>query len=212
MVQVVSIGPRMAEPAAVGLAAAVLARGGLVIFPTDTLYALGCRARDASAVARVRAAKGRDDGKALPLVVADLEQLEEVCARRPPLLAALASRFWPGPLSLVVPAAHGLPDSVTSGSGTVAVRVPDRTLARSLCRLGGPVVSTSANRSGNPPPETCGAAVHEVGEYAELAIDAGAGRPTPSTLVDLTGAEPKLLRAGAIPWEAIAAVLRGGAS
>ncbi len=208
MVRVVRIRKDSGEAEAVGLAAAVLARGGLLIYPTDTLYALGCRALDGAAAGRVRTAKGRDDGKPLPLVIAGLEQFEAVCARRPHVLAALAERFWPGPLSLVVPAARGLAETVTCGTGTVAVRVPDLEFALSLCRLAGPVVSTSANRAGNLAPASCEAAVREVGEFAELAIDSGEGLRTPSTLVDLTGAEPRLLRAGAVPWEAVTAVLR----
>jgi len=208
MVGIVPIRRNSSDPDAVALAAAVLARGGLLIYPTDTLYALGCRALDGAAAARVRKAKGRDDGKPLPLVIAGLEQLDAVCARRPQALAALAARFWPGPLSLVVPAAPSLAATVTCGTGTVAVRVPDLDFALSLCRLAGPVVSTSANRSGNAAPMSCDAAVREVGEFTELAIDSGEGQRTPSTLVDMTGAEPRLLRAGAVPWEAVTAVLR----
>jgi L-threonylcarbamoyladenylate synthase len=212
MVHVVPIGQAAPEPGALALAAAALKRGGLLIYPTDTLYALGCRALDGAAAARVRAAKGRDAGKPLPLVIAGFEQLEEVCARRSDALGALAARFWPGPLSLVVPAAAGLPDAVTAAAGTVAVRVPAFDWTRSLCRLAGPLVSTSANRSGHPAPVTCGAAIAEVGAFAELAVDGGAGRALPSTLVDLTGAEARLLRAGALPWEDVSAVLTRDAS
>ncbi len=212
MVRVIPIGGGAIEEDAVGLAVAVLVRGELVIFPTDTLYALGCRALDAAAAARVRTAKGRDDGKPLPLVIADAEQLRHVCSRLPRALAPLAERFWPGPLSLVLPASAVMPEAVTCGSGTVAVRVPALEFARRVCGQVGPVVSTSANRAGEPPPTTCRAAVREVGEFAALAVDGGEGRSAPSTLVDLSGDEPRLLRAGAVPWDAVAAVLRSAAS
>ena len=184
----------------------------MVIFPTDTLYALGCQALNAAAVERVRRAKGRDDGKPLPLVIADREQLSGLCARLPQALGPLAERFWPGPLSLVVPAGPNVPGAVTSGSGTVAVRVPALAFTRRVCRRVGPVVSTSANRAGNPAPSTCAMAIRELGAFATLAVDGGEGLAMPSTLVDLTGAEPRLLRPGAVPWDAVAAVLRDATS
>lgn len=212
MVCVIPIGRGPLEDDAVGLATAALARGELVIFPTDTLYALGCRALDAAAAARVRAAKGRDDGKPLPLVIGGAEQLGQLCSRLPRTLPALAQRFWPGPLSLVVPASAVLPEAVTCGSGTVAVRVPALEFARRICGRVGPIISTSANKAGEPAPTTCEAAVREVGEFATLAVDGGEGRSAPSTLVDLSGDEPRLLRAGAVPWDAVTAVLRSAAS
>ena len=212
MVRVVSLGSGAAGEEAFGLTVAALAGGELVIFPTDTLYAIGCRARDAAAVERVRRAKGRDDRKPLPLVIADREQLAELCSRLPRLLTPLAERFWPGPLSLVVPADAAVPEAVTRATGTVAVRVPALEFVRRICERVGPVVSTSANRSGGPAPATCEAAVREVGEFAVLAVDGGEGRSTPSTVVDLTGEEPQLLRAGAVPWDAVKAALRSAPS
>src|SRR5204862_5432656 len=113
----------------------------------------------------------------------------------------LVARFWPGPLTLVVAARAEVPSAVTAGTGTVAVRVPALELPRALCRGAGPLVSTSANRSGEPPPLTCAEALAEVGAAAVLALDAGPGRPLASTVVDLTVRPPRLLRAGAVPWE-----------
>ncbi len=177
-----------------------------MILPTDTLYALACRAGDAAAAKRLRAAKGRDDGKPLPIVAADLEQVAGV-AELTPEAERLAGSFWPGPLSLVLRARPGLPDAITSATHSVAVRVPAQEFLRRLCAAAGPLVSTSANRSGDTAPRTCAEAVVAVGSVADLAVDAGTGRSEPSTLVDLTGPSPRLLRSGAVPWEAVLRVL-----
>lgn len=195
------------EPDAVARAVDALSRGGLLIYPTDTLYAIGGRARDSRAAEAVRRAKGRDDGKALPLVAASLDQARALCSAWPPEAAALAARFWPGPLTLVLPADSALPSQVTAGTGTVAVRVPALELTRALCRGAGPLVSTSANRSGGPPPVTCEEAVSAVGAAAALALDAGPGRAVASTIVDLVSGPPRLVRAGAVPWDEIEGVL-----
>jgi len=199
------------DPAVVALAASLLTAGSLLIYPTDTLYALGGRVLDAAAGAAVRRAKGREEGKPLPLVAADLEQARVLCASWPEAADQLAARFWPGPLSLVVPAAPTVPADVTAGSGNIAVRVPDLELARALCRQTGALVSTSANRAGGTPPITCADALEAVGAAAALALDAGRGRAVASTIVDLTSTPPRLLRGGAIPWEEIEGVLRPSA-
>ena len=199
------------DPAVVALAASLLTAGSLLIYPTDTLYALGGRVLDAAAGGAVRRAKGREEGKPLPLVAADLEQARVLCASWPEAADQLAARFWPGPLSLVVPAAPTVPADVTAGSGNIAVRVPDLELTRALCRQTGALVSTSANRAGGTPPITCADALEAVGAAAALALDAGRGRAVASTIVDLTSTPPRLLRGGAIPWEEIEGVLRPSA-
>lgn len=198
------------DPGVVALAATVLGRGGLLIYPTDTLYALGGQAADPGAAATVRRAKGRDDGKPLPLVAADEAQVRSLCNGWPDTARRVAERFWPGPVTLVLDAAPWVPRDVTSGTGTVAVRVPALALTRALCAAAGPLVSTSANRSGEPSPVTCAEAVRQVGASAELALDAGAGRGIASTVVALTDGEPRLLRPGAVAWESITGVLAGG--
>jgi len=195
------------EEAAVAGAAEALAAGGLVILPTDTLYALGARALDPAAVARLRRAKGRDDSKPLPVVAADLGQARALCAAWPPAADALSARFWPGPLTLVLPAAPSVPVEVTAGTGQVAVRVPALELTRALCRLVGPLVSTSANRAGEPPPVTCDEAVTALGAAVALALDGGPGGAVVSTIVDLTREPVRLLRAGAVPWSDVEGVL-----
>ncbi len=196
------------DPAVVALAASLLTAGSLLIYPTDTLYALGGRVLDAAAGAAVRRAKGREEGKPLPLVAADLDQARSLCAAWPETADRLAAQFWPGPLSLVVPATPAVPGDVTAGSGNIAVRVPDLELTRALCRQAGPLVSTSANRAGGTPPITCADALEAVGAGAALALDAGRGRAIASTIVDLTSTPPRLVRGGAISWEEIEGVLR----
>lgn len=191
----------------VAQAAAVLARGELLIYPTDTLYAVGCCAVDGAAVERLRKTKGRDPRKALPVVAADEEQARSLWGTWPPQAAVLAERFWPGPLTLVLEAAPCLPPALTAGAGSVAVRVPGLRLTRALCAAAGPLVSTSANRAGDPPPATCGEARAGLEGAVSLALDAGPGRRTPSTLVDLTATEPRLLREGAVPWSMISSLL-----
>jgi L-threonylcarbamoyladenylate synthase len=188
-------------------AVALLRAGRLLVYPTDTLYALGGCALDGAVAAAVRAAKGRGDDKPLPLIAADIEQALRLAAAWPPPAGRLAQRFWPGPLTLVLPAADVVPGAVTSGGGTVAVRVPALELARRLAEGAGPLIATSANRAGEPPPETCAAAVASVGGSAALALDGGPGLPVASTIVDLTGPEPRLLRAGVVDWEHVRRVL-----
>jgi L-threonylcarbamoyladenylate synthase len=190
------------DPAALERAARVLLAGGLLIYPTDTQYALGGRAVDPAVGRRVRAAKGRAERKPLPLVAADAAQAAGLVvwsagAQR------LAERFWPGPLTLVLPAVDGLPEDVTQGTGTLAVRVPALRLARELCSRAGPLISTSANRAGAPGPVECAEALAQVGAAADLALDAGPGRTSPSTIVDLTCSPPRLLREGAVAWGAV---------
>jgi L-threonylcarbamoyladenylate synthase len=210
LAEIVAVRGDEADPAAVARAREVLLGGGLLVYPTDTLYALGGRAGDAAAGAAVRVAKGRDDAKPLPVVAADEEQVRALCAAWPEAARLAAQRFWPGPLTFVLKAAAVLPAAVTAGTGTVAVRVPALALTRALCAAAGPLVATSANRSGSPPPTTCAEAVRQVGPAALLALDAGPGRPVASTIVDLSAAEPRLIRAGAVPWEDVARVLAAG--
>jgi L-threonylcarbamoyladenylate synthase len=196
------------DPAVLGRAIEVLVAGELLVYPTDTLYALGGRALDPDVVIAVRDAKGREEGKPLPIVAADLAQARGLCAAWPAGADAVAARFWPGPVTLVLPASSAVPAGITAATGHVALRVPDLALTRALCRGAGPLVSTSANRAGGTPPVTCAAAVAAVGAAAALALDAGPGRSLASTVVDLTVEPARLLRAGAVPWGEIEGVLR----
>lgn len=181
-----------------------LQAGALVIYPTDTLYAIGCRALDVEAVTRLREAKGREADKALPVIVADEAQARSLAARWPEEARRLADAFWPGPLTLVVPAATSLPAELLAGSGTIAVRVPASDVARALARLAGPLVSTSANLAGERPCVTMELAAAAF-PLATIAFDAGPLDGAPSTIVDLSGpaAGFTILRAGRIESQAI---------
>jgi L-threonylcarbamoyladenylate synthase len=187
-------------------ALSVLREGSLLIYPTDTLYALGGLALEAAVSVSVRAAKGREEDKPLPLVASGLQQARSLCAWWPEAAGRLAERFWPGPLSLVLPARAEMPREVTSGTGTVAVRVPACELTRRLCAYG-PLIATSANRASAPPPRLCAEAVAAVGAFAALALDGGPGGSSSSTLVDLAGRSPRLLREGAVAWKDVLATL-----
>jgi L-threonylcarbamoyladenylate synthase len=190
-------------------AAAVLRRGGLVAYPTETFYALGALARDTAAVERLARVKGRPDGKPLPLLAADRSAVEEVA-----LLAGaavrLADRFWPGPLTLVLPARPGLPPAVTAGTGSVGIRVPGSALARALAReVGSALVSTSANLAGAPPPATAAALAPELRARLDGVLDGGATPGgLPSTVVAVEGEGVRLVRPGPVPFEAIERALR----
>jgi L-threonylcarbamoyladenylate synthase len=201
-VERLTVSPTDPRPDALARAAECLLRGRLVLFPTDTLYGLAADPRNADAVALVYRAKGRGTARALPLIAADIEQVESASVRLSPLTRRLAERFWPGPLTLVVDAAPAVDALVHGGTGTVAIRVPDHAVARGLAgRLGFAVVSTSANRSGSPAVSTADAAVAEMGNDVDLVLDGG---PTaggePSTIVDARADPPRLIRAGAVPF------------
>jgi len=197
------------EPAALDRAASVLEAGGLLIYPTDTLYAIGGLALDPGVARNVRTAKGRE-AKPLPVVAADIGQARSLAGGFSEEALRLAQRFWPGPLTLILPAAPDVPVEVTASTGAVAVRVPGLALARRLCTRAGPLISTSANLAGAPSPVTCEEAVAGVGHAAALALDAGPGRPVASTIVDLTGHPARLVRSGAVPWAEVLASLQAG--
>lgn len=195
------------DPETLLLALAVLQTGGLVAFPTDTVYGLGALAFHSAAVRRIYAAKDRPVGKAIPVLIADPADLEKVTLEVPAVAVRLASRFWPGPLTLVVEKHPDLPETVSAGS-TVGVRVPDHPVARALLRAAGPMAVTSANISGQPSPSTAQAVLAQLGGRIELILDGG---KTPggvsSTVVDCTGIQPKILRPGPVSKDEIWAVL-----
>lgn len=193
----------------VAVAAAALRRGALVVYPTETFYGLGALASLPEAVARLASAKLRPGGKPLPLVASDPEAAFAAWREVPPDARRLARAFWPGPLTLVVEAAPGLPAGISAGGGA-GVRVPGLALTRELARLaGGAVVSTSANPSGGPPPADVRELAPDLLARVDLVLDGG---PTPgglpSTVVELGPSGARLLRAGAIPWPRVEEALR----
>jgi L-threonylcarbamoyladenylate synthase len=177
-------------------ASEILNAGGLVAFPTDTVYGIGACAFDGKAVENIYAAKERPNEKAIPILLADVADLIKVTSEIPGMARTLATRFWPGPLTLVLPKHPNLPEAV-SAAPTVGVRVPDHPVALALLRLAGPMAVTSANLSGQPSPSTAQEVLAQLSGRVALILDGG---PTPggipSTVVDCTGSEPKILREG----------------
>ncbi len=186
-------------------AARLLAAGAVLAFPTDTLYGLAVDPRREDAVRKLYRIKGRPVDQALPLIAAGLTQVEACAGGLPALGLRLARRFWPGPLTLVVPAWPGLDPLALAGGDSVAVRVPAHAVARRLAEaLGHPVTATSANRSGDAPSAGPRAVAAALGDDLDGLIDAGPcpGGP-PSTIVDVRQVSPRLVRAGAIAWDRV---------
>jgi L-threonylcarbamoyladenylate synthase len=204
------------DPDAVARVQAAIAGGELIAYPTDTFYGLGVDPRQAAAVGAIFQAKGRASESAIPLIAADTEHVIAWFGALSPLAARLAARFWPGPLTLVIPLrcaadvaaaprAVRLPDALTSGLDSIAIRVPDHAIARAVAAAaGGVITSTSANRSGHPPLRTADEVLREMGGALSLIIDAGiTPGGAPSTIVDVTQNAPRLVRPGLVPWERV---------
>lgn len=186
------------SPEAIPRAVAILKAGGLVAFPTDTVYGLGALAFDAAAVESIYIAKGRSGEKAIPVLIADPIDLEKVALEVSETAAALATHFWPGALTLVVPIHPSLPKAV-SAVATIGVRIPDHAVARALLQAAGPMAVSSANRSGLPNPLTAQEVMIQLGGRIALILDGGrTPSGIPSTVVDCVGAEAQILREGPI--------------
>ena len=196
----------MQDPLALPRALEILQLGGLVAFPTDTVYGVGALAFDATAVESIYTAKDRQVEKAIPVLIGDADDLGKVSAEVPEIALKLAARFWPGPLTLVVPKRPELPDAV-SAAPTVGVRIPDHPVARAILRLAGPMAVTSANLSGRPSPFTAQEVFDQLGGRIALILDGGkTPGGVPSTVVNCIGAELQILRPGPIPKSEILAV------
>ena len=184
-------------------AAAVIRRGGLVAFPTETVYGLGADGLNEEAVAGIFRAKGRPSDNPLILHIAAVEELEGLVREVPAKAALLMARFWPGPLTLVLPRTALVPDVVTGGLDTVAVRLPDSAVARRLIELAGvPLAAPSANVSGRPSPADAPAVAADLTGRIDMILDAGPCRiGLESTVVDCSGEAPVLLRPGGITRE-----------
>lgn len=205
--------PEILSPADVARAAGVLAAGGLVAFPTETVYGLGAHALRGDAVRRVFRAKGRPADNPLIVHLADASELVRVAAAVPDLARRLAEEHWPGPLTLVLEARDDLPSVTTGGLRTVAIRVPDHDVARDLIAAAGvPVAAPSANRSGRPSPTTAAHVVADLGDAVDVVLDGGACRVgVESTVVDARGDTPVVLREGSVTREQLG-VAGGGAT
>ena len=199
----------MVNEADIDRAATILREGGLVAFPTETVYGLGANAFDVRAVARVFEVKARPRFDPLIVHIAGMDWLPRLTADFPPLARHLAERFWPGPLTLVLPKSPAIPDLVTAGGNTVAVRMPDHPVALALLRAANlPIAAPSANPFGQISP-TCAAHVHEqLGPQIDLILDGGLCRVgVESTVLQLTPQGPVLLRPGGTTQEEIEALI-----
>jgi len=190
-------------------AAKLVKNGGLVVYPTDTVYGLGCDPFCLRAVKRVFKVKGERKEKPLPILASDIECIEKI-AYINEKVRKIAEKHWPGPLTLVVRKKATLPNIVTCGSTSVGVRIPNHTVAIQLINFcNGLLVGTSANKTGEKPPKTAQEATKQLGKQVEVVLDAG---PTPlgqeSSIVDLTSEKPQLLREGPIKLVEIMNALR----
>ena len=177
----------------------ILKRGGIIAFPTDTVYGLGACASNHQAVERIYAVKGRPQNIALPLLLANTSQIGEVAGTMPEVAWLLVRHFLPGALTLVLPKADSLPDIVTGGGMTIAIRIPAHPIPIALADgLGAPIIGTSANLSGKPSALTADEVCSQFGDRIDLVIDGGCQGGRESTIVDVTRETPVILREGAI--------------
>ena len=197
------------DPKTPAIAANIIMQGGLVAIPTETVYGLGANGLDESAVAKIFEAKGRPQDNPLILHISGPEQIELFCHHIPQKAYDLAARFWPGPLTIVLPARDCVPKRTTGGLSTVAVRCPDCDVTREIIRLSGvPIAAPSANISGKPSTTTAEHVRHDHYGKIDMIVDGGPCRVgVESTIVDLTEQRPRLLRPGGITPEQLIEVL-----
>ncbi|NPV86914.1 MAG: threonylcarbamoyl-AMP synthase [Anaerolineae bacterium] len=187
------------HPKALERACHILQEGGLVAFPTDTLYGVGALVTNPIAIEHLYRIKGREQTKAIAILISDFAQLPLIVETMPPCAARLAELFWPGALTLVVPRKPSLPENL-SPTMTIGVRMPNHAFAREMLRRSGPMAVTSANRSGAPDSLNASDVLSSIGQKISLIIDGGSIQPAiASTVVNCTLEPPVILRQGAIP-------------
>ena len=206
----VTVDPHHPDDRSLVLAAEVIQAGGVIVYPTETLYGIGANALNPAAVAKVRQAKGTESGKPMLLLVPESASVRLLVTEISPIAAALMEAFWPGPLTIVFPASSAVPGEVLGGGTSVGIRVPSSALCIRLLRLAGsPLVSTSANEPGGPPLRSVDAIQKALARGVDLFLDAGElPESKPSTVVDVTQDPPRLLRAGQIKTDAIREIAR----
>ncbi|MCI2425553.1 threonylcarbamoyl-AMP synthase [Candidatus Acetothermia bacterium] len=208
-VKVISVDPLCPDRAILAQAGEMIRQGRLVAFPTETVYGLGADGLSAPAVRRIFVAKGRPADNPLILHIASLNDLPRVACQVPSSAYALAERFWPGPLTLILPRNKTVPAEVSAGLDTVAVRIPAHRVALALINAGRtPIAAPSANRAGRPSPTTAAHVLHDLGERIDLLLDGGeTDVGVESTVLDLTVTPPCLLRPGGITIEELKQVI-----
>jgi L-threonylcarbamoyladenylate synthase len=205
MMRRVIVDPAAPQNDAIEEAATWILDGGVVALATDTLYGLAVDPFNRAAVARLFAVKGREAGRALPLIAADVAQIATHLGPLTPVAARLGAQYWPGPVTLAVRAPRALPLEVTGGGSTVGVRVPNAAVARAVCAAcGRPITATSANLSGHRPAAHPDEVEASLGARVDFLLDTGPSPGGPaSTIVDATIDPPMLVRAGAVAWTEI---------
>jgi len=203
----VVVDPKTPQTEVVQQAVEALRRGGLVAFPTDTLYALGADALAADAIERVLLVKGRHGGKPLSILVPSVEAIVALGVSLGDGVRDLMQAFWPGPLTVVVKAPRRFPAALTAATGTIGLRIPGGVVAQSiLAAFGGPIIGTSANKAGGADPADAKTVQRAVGGQIDLILDGGrVALGVPSTVIDCSVEPARLLREGAIPRATLAA-------
>ncbi|MFC1528534.1 L-threonylcarbamoyladenylate synthase [Candidatus Latescibacterota bacterium] len=190
-------------------AVTVLKNGGIVVYPTETVYGIGCDPLNRAAYERIHRLKKRNDDKQMLLLACSLSQVEQFAGRLADIPSRLAREFWPGPLTMVINTLSEIPEYLYGNSGGVAFRVTSHPVAASLANNSGyPITSTSANISGYPPVSNYEEALKMFGKEAEIVLENSIPfSGTPSTIIDLTSDEPKIIREGGISFQRINEVL-----
>jgi len=197
---ILKINPDNTEPDRIEEAVALLRKGGVIAFPTETFYGLGADAGNERAVKQIFEIKGRDFRSPIPLIIGKKEELAELVEDIPPLAETLMTRFWPGPLTLVFRASGRINPGLTAGTGTIGIRLSSHPIALALAgALGGPITATSANRSGKKECTSAEDVLDQLGGRLDGVIDGGStAGGLGSTVLDVTCDPPKILRHGAI--------------
>ncbi len=203
------VDPINPDPQTMALAAQAIQTGGLVAFPTETVYGLGANAHSQQAVSQIFAAKQRPSNDPLIVHIADLDQLSQVALVNDERVWELVERFWAGALTLILPKQNSIPDNVTANQNTVAVRMPNNLIAQTLIRLAGlPIAAPSANRFSRPSPTTAQHVWHDLNGHVDIILDGGSTQiGVESTILDLTQPIPTVLRAGGVTLEALRELL-----
>lgn len=209
MTRCIQVDPRCPDSDALDDAASLLRRGGIVAYLTDTVYGLAVDARLPQAIASLYVLKGRSSDKAMPLIVGAPEQLSDVAVGLPRCAEPLMAAFWPGPLTLLLPAHPSLPDALLGNTERIGVRWPNSPLSQGLAlRVGGAITASSANRSGAAAALSAAEVEAQLAPDVDMIIDAGrANESQVSTVLDITVEPPRMIRAGKIPQAAIESVL-----
>ncbi|MBN2010374.1 threonylcarbamoyl-AMP synthase [candidate division KSB1 bacterium] len=209
--KIFKINPQNPEPALIEQAAKIILRDGVIGYPTETVYGLGANALREPAIHNIFRLKQRDQDKPILVIASDTEMINRIVKSIPDAALRLADAFWPGPLTMLFPAANNLPSALLGGRSTIGIRIPDHPVCLELLRYCGvPITSTSANISGDQNPMSAEEVANAFGDQLDALIDGGiATSRMPSTVVDISTDPPKLIRDGVITRQQIVTILNG---